>query len=127
MKKPVQLKVLLAITGLEALAITAGGFFYAIEAITGHARYLPTMIALTVLIFGFAAWASAAVRGLMNSKSWGRSSTVFIQTAMIAVGYYSFQGETARPDIGWALIVPALVVLALLFTKPLSENFKREF
>ena len=127
MKKPVQLSILLAITGLEALAISAAGFFYAIETITGHARYLPTMIALTVLIFCFAAWASAAVKGLAASKSWGRSSTVFIQTAMIAVGYYSFQGETARADIGWALIVPALIVLALLFTKPLSENFKREF
>lgn len=127
MKKPIQLLILLAITGLEAIALTAAGFFYAIEAITGHARHLPTLIALTVLIFAFAAWASAAVKGLAALKSWARSSAVFIQTAMLAIGYYSFQGESARPDIAWALIIPALVVLVLLFTKPLSSEFKREF
>ena len=126
MKKPVQLWVLLAITGLEALALTAAGFFYVIETITGHVRYLPTMIALTVMIFGCAAWVSATAKGLSQTKAWARSSNVFIQTALLAIAYYSFQEETARPDIAWALIVPAAISLALMFTKPLTGLFQRD-
>lgn len=118
--------VLLGITGLETLAITAGGFFYLIELITGHSRYVPTMLALTVMIFASAAWCGAAFRGLVKTQPWARSSMVFIQSSMIVIGVYSFQPPVPRPDIAWALIVPAVVVLALLFTKPLSEQFKRE-
>lgn len=126
MKKPLQLWVLLAITALETLALTVAGIFYVFETITGHVRYLPTMIALTVMIFGCAVWVAATTRGLAKTQPWARSSSVFIQTALLAIAYYSFQGETARPDIGWALIVPAAISLALLFTKPLTGMFQRE-
>lgn len=126
MKKPVQLLVLLGITGVQTLALYAAAFFYLVEVITGNYKYLPTMLAITVMIFAAAAWASAVFRGLAKTQAWARSSSVFIQTAALAIAYYSFQPPVPRPDIAWALIIPAVIVLALLFTKPLSASFKRE-
>jgi hypothetical protein len=36
----------------------------------------------------------------------------------VAVAIGCFQGYFARPDIGWVLLVPAVVAVGLLFTPP---------
>jgi hypothetical protein len=37
----------------------------------------------------------------------------------VAIG--CFQGLYARPDLGWALLVPSVLVLVLLFTRSVIE------
>jgi len=37
----------------------------------------------------------------------------------IAIG--CFQGLYARPDLGWALLVPSVLVIVLLFTRSVIE------
>jgi hypothetical protein len=45
----------------------------------------------------------------------------------IAVAIGCFQGLFARPDIGWALLVPAVLALVLLFTPPVvAATARRE-
>jgi hypothetical protein len=41
---------------------------------------------------------------------------VTIQILQIAVAVGSFQGLYARPDLGWALLVPALAGIVLVLT-----------
>ena len=127
MKKPAQLKVLVAITGAETLAVAVFLTFGLIDILTGQEKSLALSAALDALIAAFVIWGVLITKGLWQLKSWARSSSVFWQTAQLAIAWESFQGgETARPDIAWLLIVPSAIVLALLFTKPLSTLLKRE-
>ena len=126
MKKPVQMWLLLAITAAETLAMAVATALYIFEVIAGNTRYLPTMLALIVMMAGGTVWSSFTVRGLNQHKPWSRSSSIFIQTAALAIAYQSAQPPVPRVDIAIALALPAVIVLALLFTKPLSEKFKRE-
>jgi hypothetical protein len=126
MKKPAQLKVLVAITGSETLAVTAtlaSGIF---NLISGTEKSLALAIALDAVIAAFVVWGALITKGLWQLKSWARSSSVFWQTAQLAIAYESFQGETANPVIAWALIIPSLATLTLMFTKPLANLLRRD-
>ncbi|WP_434316749.1 hypothetical protein [Leifsonia sp. P73] len=74
-----------------------------------------TAVAITILVALGAAWLIVTLVGILRLHAWARASTVTIQILMIAVAVGSFEGLVARPDVGWALLVPAVVagVLAL--------------
>jgi hypothetical protein len=126
MQKPLQLKVLVAVTGLETLAVAVTFALAVINIITGQEKSLSLMAALAAMIFCFVIWGVFITKGLWQLKPWSRASSVFWQTAQLAIAYESFQGETANASIGVALIIPSVVVLYLLFTKPVSPLLKRE-
>jgi hypothetical protein len=126
MKKPVQLKVLVAITGAETLAVAVTLILGIIDIVTGNEKSLALSAALDALIAGFVIWGALITKGLWQLKSWARSSSIFWQSAQLAIAWESFQGgETARPDIAWLLIIPSVVVLVLMFTNPLANLLKR--
>ena len=126
MKKPVQLKVLVAITGAETLAVAVTLILGIIDIVTGNEKSLALSAALDGLIAGFVIWGALITKGLWQLKSWARSSSIFWQSAQLAIAWESFQGgETARPDIAWLLIIPSVVVLVLMFTNPLANLLKR--
>ena len=126
MKKPLQLKVLVAVTGLETLAVAITFVLAVINIATGQDKSLSLMAALAALIFAFVIWGALITKGLWQLKPWARSSSVFWQTAQLAIAYESFQGATANATIGVALIIPSVVVLYLLFAKPVGPLLKRE-
>ena len=126
MKKPVQLKVLVAITGLETLAVAITLAIGLTNIALGQEKSLSLSAALDVLIAGFVVWGFFITKGLWQLKSWAKSSSIFWQTAQLAIAYESFQGANANPAIAWALIVPSVTVLALLFTSPLSQLLRRD-
>lgn len=87
----------------------------------------PSAIALTVLTalaaIGVAVIGISALRG----QAWIRGAAVVWQVLHISVAIGSFQGVFARPDVGWLLLMPAIAVLVLLFTKPvLAATTRRE-
>lgn len=126
MKKPAQLKVLVAITGAETAAVAVFLTLGIIDVITGNEKSLALSAALDALILGFVIWGALITKGLWQLKSWARSSSIFWQSAQLAIAWESFQGgETARPDIAWMLIIPSVVVLVLMFTNPLANLLKR--
>ncbi len=126
MKKPAQLLLLVTITGAESLAVAVFLAIGIINIIGGHEKSLALSAALDALIAAFVVWGVLISKGLWQLKSWARSSSIFWQTAQLAIAYESFQGETANPAIGWALIIPSVAVLALMFTKPLASLLKRD-
>ena len=125
MKKPPQLVVLVAITGAETLAVAIFLGIGIFNIISGTEKSLAVSASLDALIAAFAIWGALITKGLWQLKSWARSSSIFWQSAQLAIAYESFQGETANPLIGWALIVPSIAVLALMFTNPLANLLKR--
>jgi len=46
-----------------------------------------------------------------------------VRSISIAVG--AFQGLFARPDVGWALLVPAVTVIGLLLWTPVRLAYTR--
>jgi hypothetical protein len=81
-------------------------------------------LALTVLVgavlLGFVAY------GLFRVAKWARPAALVWQLVQLLVGFDAFQGAGARPDLGALLIVPAVVVLVLLFTPSVSAVMRRE-
>jgi hypothetical protein len=126
MKKPVQLKVLVAITGLETAAVATALALGVIALVLTQEKNLGMGIALDVLIAAFVVWGVFITKGLWQLKSWAKSSSIFWQTAQLAIAFESFQGANANPAIAWALIIPSVIVLALLFNSPLSKLLRRD-
>ncbi|MCX8529561.1 MAG: hypothetical protein ORN27_05785 [Rhodoluna sp.] len=126
MKKPAQLLVLVALTGAETLAVAVFLTIGIINILGGQERSLALSASLDALIAAFVIWGAFITKGLWQLKSWARSSSIFWQTAQLAIAYESFLGPTANPAIGWALIIPSLAVLALMFTNPLANLLKRD-
>jgi len=126
MKKPVQLKALVAITSLETLAVAITLVIGIINIVTGQEKSLNLSAALDVLIAAFVVWGVFITKGLWQLKSWAKSSSIFWQTAQLAIAYESFQGTNANPAIAWALIIPSIAALTLMFTNPLAKLLRKD-
>jgi hypothetical protein len=85
---------------------------------------LASAVGLVLITFAAAAWITTTTIGFVQGKSFARGSAVVWQVLQGAVGLASNQGLFARPDIGSALFVPALVALSLLLFSPsVSKHF----
>ena len=126
MKKPAQLKLLVAIAALETAVVAAALALGVIALFLSQEKHLELGIALDVLIAGFVVWGVFITKGLWQLKSWAKSSSIFWQTAQLAIAFESFQGENANPAIAWALIIPSVTALAILFTSPVSKLLRRD-
>lgn len=117
-KRPAGLIWVMILVAAEGLVIGGLAIWLAIALITGGAKSLVTSLALLVLVAAAAGWLNLIVRGLLRGKRWARSAALFWQLVQLAVASGSFSGQFGSQAIGWALIVPSVVVLVLLFTKP---------
>lgn len=63
--------------------------------------------------------------GTLRARPWARSSGLVWQVVQILVGLYSLQGQGAQPVFAAAAIVPGVVVVVLLFTRPVREALAR--
>ena len=107
--RPPLLVVLAVIVGLEALLVLGLAVWLLIELLTVRPESYPSAVAITVLAFLAAAWAIGTFAGLLRRGGWARASALTIQILQLAVAVGCFQGLFARPDLGWALLVPAVV------------------
>lgn len=126
MKKPAQLKLLVAITGLETAAVATALAVGVISLVVTQEKNLGMGIALDVLIAAFVVWGVFITKGLWQLKSWAKSSSIFWQTAQLAIAFESFQGANANPAIAWALIIPSIAALTLMFTNPLAKLLRKD-
>ncbi|MGO4536346.1 hypothetical protein [Leifsonia sp. 2MCAF36] len=115
-RRPALLIVLTVLVALEAVLVLAVAVWLLIDLLTVRPDSYPSAVAITVLAFLAAVWVVATVVALVRRRSWARASTVTIQILQLAVAVGCFEGLYARPDLGWALLVPAVVagVLAVL-------------
>ncbi|TFC49814.1 hypothetical protein E3T26_08530 [Cryobacterium sp. TMT1-21] len=116
MRRPRAVVLLAALLWAEAALLWVAVVWLILELLTATPTSLASAIAILVLVVVAAAWVSAVAVNSLRRRSWIRGAAVTWQLVQIAVAVGCFQGLYARPDLGWALLLPSIVVLGLLFT-----------
>ena len=112
------LRLLAGVLFAESLGIAGITLFLVFETLTEVPDSYAAAIGITVLSAIAAVWVAAIAINTLRGRAWVRGAVITVQALTIAVAIGSFQGLTARADIGWLLLVPAIAALALLFTRP---------
>lgn len=107
------LVVLAALLVLEALLVIGVAVWLLVELLTVTPQSFASAVAIVVLVVLAAIWVVATAIGALRAQNWSRASAVTIQILQIAIAIGSFQGLYARPDLGWALLVPAVAGIVL--------------
>jgi hypothetical protein len=110
--------LLAAIVVLEAVALGVITTVLVFELLVARPDSYASAIALTVIAAIATAWVFAIAVGILRSRAWTRGAAIVVQVLIAAVALGSFQGILPRADIGWLLLVPAVAVMVLLFSRP---------
>lgn len=116
--------IILILESLGALFLT-GLLFYELASATPD-TYSTGIAIVCVVAFGVL-WILATTVGFIRKKPFAKASALVWNILQAAIGVISNQGDFARPDIGSALLLPALAAIALLlFAKPVSDYVTRQ-
>ena len=116
-KRPTGLLVAALLVALEGLFVGVLAARLGVALVSGDTKSLVTSVALFALVAAASAWVIFVAFNLFKGKRWARSGGVFWQLVQLAVATGSFSGQFGSQAIGWALITPSVLVLALLFSK----------
>lgn len=111
---------------LETLAVAALAAWLLIELLTTAADTIGGGIAIVVLALIALGWVAATTLGAVRRRGWMRGSALTMQLVVMAVALGAFQGQYAVPDIGWALLAPALVAAVTLFLPSVVAVTRRD-
>ncbi|MGO4104827.1 hypothetical protein AB4Y63_12795 [Leifsonia sp. YAF41] len=114
--RPPALRLITVLLVAEALLLWVAVAWFVLELLTATPSSLAGALVILAIVVIAAIGVSVVASGAARGKSWMRSPAVTWQLMQIAVAVGCFQGLYARPDLGWALLIPSLVVLVLLFT-----------
>jgi hypothetical protein len=114
--RPPLLIALAVLLFLEAALVAGLTVWLIVDLLTMAPDSFVSAVAIVVLVALAAVWVTATAIGALQARGWSRASAVTIQILQIAVAVGSFQGFYARPDIGWALLIPALAGIVLALT-----------
>lgn len=117
-RRPGLLIALAVILAAECALLAVATAWLVFELIVDVPASLASALALTVLTALAAVWLAILTVNTLRGAPWVRGGIVVWQVLQIAVAIGCFQGYFARPDIGWALLIPAILALVLLFTRP---------
>ena len=109
----------------ECALLVAATVYRVIELLIATPASLASALFLTVLTGIAAAWLGVIAVNTLRASPWIRGAAITWQVLQIAVAIGCFQGLFAQPTIGWALLIPALAVLVLVFTPPVVQATKR--
>jgi hypothetical protein len=123
--RPFFLVVLAVVLYLECAMMAAISGALLIELVAAKPDSYASAIALLLLALLATAWLAVVGTGALRSRPWIRGGTIVWQVLQILIAVSSFQGAFAAPGIGWALLVPAVVALLLLFTPTVIAATKR--
>jgi hypothetical protein len=112
-----------AILTLETLAATGVTGLLVWDIATQTPDSVSSAVALVLMVAGATLWIALTTIAFIRGRSSSRGSALVWQVLQAALGMASNQGVFARPDIGGALLVPALAAIALLlFSRSVSEH-----
>ena len=117
-KRPLGLKIIIGIVSIEGLVLAYLAAQLLVGIMLGESRSLPTTLSLFAIVALTAAAVLFFAYGLFQGKRWARSAALFWQLIQLAIASGSFTGQFGSNAIGWGLIIPSVIVLVLLFTKP---------
>ncbi|KRC58530.1 hypothetical protein ASE14_18295 [Agromyces sp. Root81] len=110
---------------LEAAAMVALVIWLLIDLFSLEPSSYATAIALLVLVAIGAIWVVTVAFGSLRQAPWSRAAAIVWQILQVSVAVGAFQGLFARPDVGWALLVPAITVIGLLLWTPVRLAYTR--
>jgi hypothetical protein len=110
---------------LEAVAVAALAVWLVVDLLTMQPSSFATAVALIVLVAIAAAWLTAIAIASLRRAPWARASAIVWQVLQLSIAVGAFQGLFARPDLGWALLVPAITVIGLLLWTPVRLAYAR--
>jgi hypothetical protein len=119
------IRLLTGVLFLEAIALVALVLVLVFDILTQPAASITSAIALTVLVAIAAIFVSAVAFGMAKRAPWSRGAAVVWQLVQLAIAFGAFQGTTAQPAWGWAILAPTLVAIVLLFTKSVMATLRR--
>lgn len=119
------LVALAVIVFAECALMGVAAVYLIVELLVDVPTSFASAIALTVLVVIAAVWLAVIGVNTLRGAPWVRGAIVTWQILQIAVAVGAFQGLFARPDIGWALLIPAIAALLLLFTRPVVSATTR--
>jgi hypothetical protein len=129
-KEPRRHPILIALTLLvfaECALLVIAAVYLVVELLIDTPNSFAGALFLTVLVIIAAIWLAVIGVNTLRGAPWVRGAIVTWQIMQIAVAVGAFQGVFAQPPIGWALLIPSIVVLVLLFTKPvLAATTRRD-
>ena len=109
---------LAALVFVECALVAAAAIYLVIETFaTPPASYL-SAIALTGLAVISAIWLGFIGANVLRGRAWIRGAAITWQVLQVVIGVGCLQGLFATPLVGILLIVLAVVVVLLLFTRP---------
>jgi hypothetical protein len=116
--RPSPALVLLAVLlFVEAIGLALAGLWLIGAMLTSAPATVGGGIAIIVLALGAAAFMFAVAFGSLRGQRWIRGAAVTWQLMQLALALGAFQGVLAVPSVGWALLIPAVLVIVLLFTR----------
>lgn len=124
-RRPWPLAALAVMLFLEAAVLAAAAGFLFFELVTEVPASYASAVAILGLVVLAAVWLAIVAVNTLQARPWVRGAALTWQVLQLAVAVGSFQGLFARDDIGWFLLVPALIVLILLFTRPVMTATRR--
>lgn len=124
--RPRALLVLVGLLTLESIAIAGVCVWLIFELITTRPDTLASGVAIVALGIVAAVWVVATTIGAYRMRTWMRGSVLTWQLLQIAVAFGCFQGQFAVPDVGWALLAPALAAIGLIFTPSVVAVTRRD-
>ena len=122
-RKPALLYALAALIFLEGAALAAATVYLVVEIFVGDPRSITTAIAYAVTAAVVAALVLFVGRSTLVGRPWIRGATVCIAVLQLLVAYSIL--ITKEPTLGWVLAVPAVLLLVLLFTRPVLRATAR--
>ncbi len=124
-RRPTGLIVVVTLLFIECLLVAGAAAYLLVELLIDTPTSLPSAIFILGLTLLAAVVVGLVTVRMFAGEPWTRGAAVVWQVLQASVGVGSLQGMYARPEVGWPLIGLALVVLVLLFTKPVLDATSR--
>ena len=119
------LVALLVVVGVEFAALVVVTVVLIVELVLAPVTSIASGIALTILSAIAALWLGSLFIGLRNRRPWVRSGIIVWQVLQGALAIGAFQGVFRVPAVGWLLLIPALLGITLVLSRPVTEALAR--
>lgn len=119
------LALLAAVLFVECALLAGVTILLIVELLISRPDSYATAVALIILALLGTVWLGALALNTLRQRTWVRSGIVVWQILQILIAIASFQGVFAAPLIGTVLLIPAIVALLLVFTRPVTAAIAR--
>lgn len=116
LRRPLPLVILSVVVFAECASLVVISAYLIVQLLVSRPDSFASGIALLLLAGLAAVWLGIVGVSTLRGRSWIRGAVATWQVLQIAIGISSFQGVFGRADIGWLLLIPAVIALVLLFT-----------